>query len=126
AEGQVLDFNKVQDDIKSLNGEVDRRVTPTMRAGTTPGTVDVDLVVEDHLPLHGYVELNNRHSESTSTLRAIGSLSYDNVWQRGHSLSISYQTAPLQPSDAKVIFGSYLARFRDSPWGLLFNGLRSD
>lgn len=126
AEGKVPDFNQVQQDIVALNQQQDRQVTPSLKAGARPGTVDVDLTVEDELPLHGSFELNNRRSQDTSDLRASASLSYDNLWQRGHSLSLSFLTAPEHPDDAKVFFGAYLARFDTSPWSILFNALNSD
>lgn len=126
AEGSVPNFKDVQDDIVALNQQADRKVTPALKAGATPGTVDVDLVVTDQLPLHGSVELNNRRSQDTSELRASASLSYDNLWQLGHSLSLSYQTAPQNQSDARVFYASYLARFDTSPFSLLFNAIKSD
>jgi hemolysin activation/secretion protein len=125
AEGRVPDFDEVKNDIVRLNQQPDRRVTPALKAGTRPGTVDVDLAVTDDFPLHGSLELNNRRSQDTSALRSVASLSYDNLWQRGHSLSLSYQTAPKNTDDARVIFGSYLAPVDDG-FSLLFNALKSD
>ncbi len=49
-EGSVPNFTDVTKDIVSLNQWPDRRVTPALRAGVTPGTVDVDLNVEDKAP----------------------------------------------------------------------------
>lgn len=126
SEGTVPDFDSVKHDIVALNQQPDRRVTPALKAGSTPGTVDIDLAVSDDLPLHGSLELNNRRSQGTSALRSAASLSYDNLWQQGHSVSLSYQTAPQHTDDAKVMFGSYLARFHDSNFSLLFNALKSD
>jgi hemolysin activation/secretion protein len=127
AEGTVPNFNQVQQDIVSLNQQPDRKVTPTLRAGVTPGTVDVDLNVEDMLPLHGSLEINNRYSQNTTPLRLNATLSYDNLWQLGHSLSVSYQVAPENPSDAQVFSGSYLARFPGVSWlGVLLYGLDSN
>jgi len=126
AEGGVPNFNDVQRDLVALNQEADRRVTPTLKAGAAPGTVDMELVVDDHLPLHGLAEVNNRKSIGTSELRSTGTLSYDNLWQRGHSFSLTYQTAPERQSDARVLFGSYLAHFDGSPLSLLLNGLKTD
>lgn len=126
AEGRVPDFDDVQKNLVTLNQQADRRVTPALKAGVRPGTVDVDLVVEDSLPLHGWLELNNRYSQDTSELRSLASLSYDNLFQRGHSLSLSFQTAPQNPDDAKVMFGTYLAPLGDSKWSLLFNTLKTD
>ncbi|GGF47740.1 hypothetical protein GCM10011611_62670 [Aliidongia dinghuensis] len=127
AEGTVPNFNDVSKDIVALNQQPDRKVTPALRAGTTPGTVDVDLNVEDTFPLHGSVELNNRYSQGTSDLRLNASVHYDNLWQLGHSLSFSYQVAPENTKDAQVFSGSYLARLPEVPWlSFLLYGLHSD
>ena len=126
AEGSVPNFNEVPTDISALNQLSDRRVTPELKAGTKPGTVDVDLDVVDHFPLHGSLELNNRRSQDTTPLRTSASLSYDNLWQAGHSLSLSAQVDPQDTADAKVLYGSYLARFGASPWSVLINGVRSN
>lgn len=112
-EGTLPNFNTVTEDIIALNQWPDRRVTPALRAGATPGTIDVDLNVEDKLPLHASVELNNRQSPNTAPLRLNTNIKYDNLWQLGHSLSVSYQVAPERRDDAEVITGSYLARVTD-------------
>jgi hemolysin activation/secretion protein len=126
AEGSVPDFNQVPVDISALNQLSDRRVTPELKAGVKPGTVDVDLDVVDHLPLHGSLEINNRRSQDTTPLRTSASLSYDDLWQAGHSLSLSAQVDPQKTSDARVFYGAYLARFGASPWSLLVSGTRSN
>jgi hemolysin activation/secretion protein len=115
-EGTVPNFGDVTKDIVALNQWSDRRVTPALRAGVTPGTVDVDLNVEDKAPLHASAEINNRQSPNTTALRFNGTVHYDNLWQLGHSLSFSYQVAPQRPDDAQVFSGSYLARVPDVDW----------
>jgi hemolysin activation/secretion protein len=112
-EGELPNFNEVTKDLVALNQWPDRRVTPALKAGVTPGTVDVDLNVEDKLPLHGSIELNNRRSPNTTRTRLNATLKYDNLWQLGHSLSFSYQVAPERVDDARVLSGSYLARLTD-------------
>src|SRR5215813_7749587 len=116
AEGIVPNFEDIARDIVALNQIPDRRVTSALRAGPRPGTVDVDLVVEDTLPLHGSAELNNRHGRYTTPLRTAGSIRYDNLWQLGHSLGFSYQLAPRNPDDGRVFTASYLARFPHLSW----------
>jgi hemolysin activation/secretion protein len=115
-EGTVPNFTDVTKDIVALNQWPDRRVTPALRAGATPGTVDVDLNVEDKVPLHASVEFNNRQSPNTTAPRITSTVHYDNLWQRGDSFSFSYQVAPQRPSDAEVFSGSYLARVEDVDW----------
>jgi hemolysin activation/secretion protein len=88
--------------------------------------VDVDLVVQDKLPLHASLELNNQYNQKTTPLRFVGTMSYSNLWQLGHTISLTAQTAPLRTSDAKVISGSYMFRLPDTPFTMLFYGLKSD
>jgi hypothetical protein len=74
------------------------------------------LNVDDTLPLHGSVELNNRQSPNTTPLRLTASAQYNDLWQLGHSVSVSYQIAPMRPQDAEVFSGSYLARLPGVDW----------
>ncbi|MBS1213159.1 MAG: hypothetical protein H6R26_1776, partial [Proteobacteria bacterium] len=108
ARGEVLDMPKAQAQLAELSKESeDRQITPVMRAGRTPGTVEVDLGVEDRLPLHGSLELNGRNSANTSRTRLVGLVRYDNLWQRFHSASLQYQVAPENPNDLQVWAGTY-------------------
>jgi hemolysin activation/secretion protein len=123
AEGTVPNFNDVSPQIVALNQSADLRVTPTLRAGEIPGTVDVDLDVKDTPPLHGSVEVNNRYSADTDPLRVNGSVSYDNLWQLGHSIGFSFQVSPQDPSEVKVFSADYIMRFPQLSWlSLLFEG----
>ncbi len=126
AEGTVLNMPQVQNDIVALNQNPDLRVTPRLVAGRAPGTVDVELQVEDHLPLHASVELNNQYNQNTRPLRTVASVSYDNLWQLGHSINLSYQIAPQDPDNAKVLSGSYLFRLPESAVSFLLYGVHSD
>lgn len=126
AEGKVANTNQVQNDIVALNRQADLKVTPRLKPGAAPGTVDVDLEVEDTLPVHGTIEINNQYNQQTEPLRLVGSVSYDNLWQAGHSLSLSYQVAPQRASDAQVYSGTYLWPVARSPLSILAYGVKSD
>ncbi|WP_245329202.1 ShlB/FhaC/HecB family hemolysin secretion/activation protein [Bradyrhizobium centrolobii] len=125
-EGSLPNFQSVTKDIVALNRWPDRRITPALRAGVAPGTVDVDLNVEDTYPLHGSIELNNKQSPSTTPLRNIISMRYDDLWQLGHSMTWTYQFAPMNPKDAMVVSGSYLARTEIDWLSVMVYGLSSD
>lgn len=123
-EGAVPNFNDVTTDIVAINQWPDRRVTPALRAGVAPGTVDVDLNVEDRIPIHASVEYNNRQSPSTTQTLLNATVRYENLWQRGHSLTASYQVAPQRKEDAEAISANYLARVTD--WtSVLFYGVKT-
>lgn len=126
AEGSVPNLTAVQADIVGLNALPDRTVTPNLRAGRAPDTVDIDLKVEDKLPLHGNLEINNRQSQSSTPLRLSGSLTYDNLWQRGDSATIGFQVAPQNTADTTVATASYLFRIPDSKMSLLGSYIHSD
>ena len=125
AEGVVPDMNRVKRDILALNRLSDRRVTPVLRAGTEPGTVDIDLNVEDKNPLHGSLELNNRYTANTTKLRLNGAISYANLYQLGHTLGLNFQLAPQNTKDAKVFSGYYLARVSDGV-SLMLQGTKQE
>ena len=127
AEGGVPNFNAVTRDVVALNALPDRRITPSLKAGVIPGTVDVDLNVQDTFPLHGSVELNNRYSAGTTPLRLNVSASYNNLWQLGHSLGGSIQVAPENINDVKVFSGYYVMRFAEPSWlTLIAQGVKQE
>lgn len=126
AEGAVPNMPELEKNIVALNSQPDLKVTPRLQAGVAPGTVDVNLEVEDSLPLHGSVELNNQHNQATTPLRTSASITYSNLWQRGHSATVSYEIAPQNPSDSRVFSGSYLAPIPDTPVSLMVYGVKSD
>jgi hemolysin activation/secretion protein len=127
AEGTVPDFNQVSKEIVALNQLPDLKVTPTLRAGVVPDTVDVDLNVKDTLPLHGSLELNNRYSPDTTPLRINGVFSYNNLWQLGHSLGFSFQIDPQDSNDAEVFSAYYLLRIPQLNWlTFILQGTKQD
>lgn len=108
AEGSVPYFPDVQKQLAALATARDRKVTPVLRAGRTPGKVEVELKVEDKLPLHGSVEANNYYSANTEHARVNGMLRFDNLWQRGHSVSLQYQATPSDPNQSNAWSGTYV------------------
>ncbi len=126
AEGNVPNFNEVNKDLITLNKSPDRRVSPALSSGSAPDTIDVALAVDEDLPIHGSLELNNRQSVGTTELRTSANVSYNNLWQRGHTISLSYQIAPQNIDDSQVIYGSYLAPIEDTRYSVLFNAIHTD
>ncbi len=113
APGQVLYVPQVQREVNRLNRHPDIKVTPDVKPGKVAETVDVTLKVTDNSSWHGSVELNNRGSHDTTSLRLNTALRNDNLWQREHSLSLQYQLSPEKPSEVEIASGSYTM---PAPW----------
>ncbi len=107
-EGKVPHFPTAQAQLDSVNRTQNRQVSPILRPGKSPGKVEVDLQVQDKLPLHGSLELNDRYAPSTTRTRLNGSLRYENLWQKDHSIGISFQASPEDFNEVKVFSGTYV------------------
>jgi hemolysin activation/secretion protein len=118
AVGSVPNLPDLQHQLAAVNlASADRTVVPILKAGPFPGTVDLALKVDDHLPLHGSVEIDNQNTPDTKPLRATVSLSYNDLFERFDSLSAQFQSSPQEFSQIKVLAFNYA-------WGVLDNGLR--
>ncbi|MGH8789324.1 MAG: ShlB/FhaC/HecB family hemolysin secretion/activation protein [Cupriavidus necator] len=126
AEGVVPDFTQAQTELTALNRSAKRQVVPLVRQGAMPGTMDVDLKVDDSSPWRASVGLNNDYSADTKQLRAFASLGHDNLWQLGHSASVSFFGAPQDLNQTQVWSGSYVAPIRGSNWSVEASGYMSD
>jgi hemolysin activation/secretion protein len=116
--GTVPNIPVLQDQLSAVNiTTADRTVVPILKAGPVPGTVDLALRVDDHLPLHGSVEFDNQYTPYTKPLRATVSLSYANLFNEFDNVSVQYQLSPQNTNQVKVLAANYA-------WGALANGLR--
>ncbi len=123
--GITPNITAFQRDVIAMNQKASRRVTPELKAGVAPGTLDVVLKVEESSPWHASAELNNFSSAATSDLRASATLRYDDMWGRGDSLSLTAQTAPRRRDDGTVFSGNYLMRLGQGTQLMLY-GVHSD
>ena len=120
-QNSVPNLPELQREVAALNTQTrDRTVAPVLKAGPQPGSVDLTLRVEDHLPFHGSVELNNQYSVDTSHLRAAGQMSYDDMFDRLDSWSVQYQLSPESPGESHVFATNYTVRLGPAGSGLSF------
>ncbi len=103
----------------------DRKVTPVLKPGSEPGTVDVELKVSDHLPLHASIELDNDNTVDTTALRATGIVSYTNMFQRAETLSFQYETSPEAFHEVQLQALTYLGRTANPDLSWSVYGIRS-
>jgi hemolysin activation/secretion protein len=108
AEGNVPYFPEMQRQLDALNRSADLKATPVLKAGRTVGTVDIQMEVDDTLPLHGSIDFDNRQSANTTAQRLSGTLRYDNLWQRGHSASLTLQTSPEKTDEVRTAATTYV------------------
>jgi hemolysin activation/secretion protein len=92
------------------NVTADRSVVPILKAGPLPGTVDLEMKVQDRLPLHATVELNDDYTADTKPLRAILGLSYANVFAAMDQIAFQYQGSPQAFGQVKVFNAGYTSR----------------
>lgn len=107
-EGKVPHFPTAQAQLDSVNRNQNRQVSPILRPGKSPGKVEVDLQVQDKFPLHGSLELNDRYAPSTTRTRLNGSMRYENLWQKDHSIGLSFQATPEDLNEVNVFSGTYV------------------
>ncbi|MEX2481317.1 MAG: POTRA domain-containing protein, partial [Gammaproteobacteria bacterium] len=126
AEGSVPHLPAVQKELQRLNqASPDRTVTPVLRPGSTPGTLEVELKVDDELPLHAKVELNDRFTQNTERLRLNAEVRYGNLWQREHAISAAYQVAPENRDNVEVFSSTYSFRLPDSDKVVTLYGVKT-
>lgn len=105
--GKILYLPKVREELSALNRNPDLKVSPLLIPGRELGTINVELKAQDKLPFHGSLEVNNRSTHTTTDTRVNAMLRYDNLWQRGHSISAQFQTAPENTDEVMVYSCSY-------------------
>jgi hemolysin activation/secretion protein len=113
AEGSVPNFNDMQRELAAVSRAPGVRVTPTLEPGRRPGTTVLELKVSETPPVSAWLDYNNGHSANTTTTRLAGGVSYSNLFQRAHTLSLTYQTAPANPSEASAVSASYVMPLAD-------------
>lgn len=108
AEGTVPNFLVVQKQLADINRTDDRRVQPILRQGRELGGVEADLKVNDELPVHGSIDLNNNHGQYTKPWRVMTSLRYENAFQLDHTINFMAITAPQNPQTSKAFLLDYI------------------
>lgn len=125
-EGQPVNLAALQRDVEEANRFPDRTIDPVFRPGQVPGTLDVDLKVDDSRPFHVNIDLNNDNSPNTRELRLAGTARYTNLWERGHTISFTYSVAPQDRKQSEVYSASYNAPLIGTPWSFLVYGYNSN
>jgi len=107
AEGTVPQFADVERQLSALGATPGLTVTPALKPGRTPGTLDIDLNVEDRPPLAWTIDVNNQRAVNTTPWRLGLGLRHSNLWGRRHTLGLGVLFTPSDPSQVNVLTASY-------------------
>lgn len=125
-EGEVPYFPDLQRQLGALSATPDRQVAPLLRPGAVPGTVEVELAVDDKPALHGTLALNNKQSPQTERGRIEAIAHYDNLFQARHSFGLGYIANPRARDETEVLLANYAAPLGNDGRALALNYLRSN
>lgn len=117
APGNPLHLPSLQTQLAAANAVApDRGLNPVFRPGIEPGSMEVELKVDDQAPLHGSVGVNDRYTLGSSHLRLEAGLSYANLWQRQHNVSLNYQASPQNWEEVRVWLLNYAIPVEEARW----------
>ena len=107
--GAILRQDDLAADMERANRLPDARVRPQLEAGKEPGQVDVGVVVDDRIPLHGSLDFNNDYTPGSPNTRMNAALSYSDLWRLGHEVGLRYQFVPRtgEFQDVQIYAGTY-------------------
>jgi len=125
----IMNAEVLQAEVNRANANADRQISPELKPGLEAGTSALFLTVQDRLPLHGRLDLDNFSPPGTPELRVNGNISYANLWQMEHTLGLQYGFSPemmkpslgegthvsLNPIDAPTV--AYYSGFYRAPLG---------
>ncbi len=90
----LLNSHVFQAELDRANGSRDRQIFPQIEPGPETNTSAIVLEVKDRFPLHGRLDLNNIVTPGSPEFRLNVNASYDNLWQREHSIGLQYGFSP--------------------------------
>lgn len=102
SKGEILRYDKIVQGIQDMNEHPDRLVKSGLKAGLKPGTTDVILKVEEHLPVHAKYSFDNQgakltgHERTGFMLRHNNLLSVDDTFLIGTNFGETYGALFLQ------------------------------
>ena len=102
----LLNTRWLQPELDRANANSDRQIYPAVNPGLEPGSTELELRVEDRLPLHGHIEVNDKSTPQTPLLRLDTSLQYNNLWQYENQIGVDYNFSPQEMKPAGTPFSS--------------------
>ena len=95
-------------ELATLNGNPDLNVTPLLKPGSVPGTVDLELKVKDRLPVHGKLSADNRGAITTPRNRLVAEIQHTNVFGNDETLTFNTVQTPTDWGAIQNYGGSFV------------------
>jgi hemolysin activation/secretion protein len=87
-EGETPYFPDFQQQLTKVNARSQHlKVTPVLKPGKAPGSVEIELKVKDELPWVNQLTLSNYNSANTTRPRLEFNTAFNNLWQKDHGIS---------------------------------------
>jgi len=112
-------------ELNQANSNPDLEIAPVLALGQTPGTVDLELKINDRLPLHATLELNDRGAPQTPREQLNASIQYTNLFNRDQLLTFQTVQTPQDWGTVQVYGLSYVAPIKQSGRTFAFFGAYS-
>ncbi|MEW6248597.1 MAG: POTRA domain-containing protein [Nitrospirota bacterium] len=96
-------------ELDAVNVNPDRKITPVLKPGTETGTVDVELKVNERLPLHARMIGDNKGPFTTPANRLTAEVQYTNLWDEDHILTLQTTQTPEDWGAVQAYGFSYVA-----------------
>ncbi len=106
--GEPPNLNDISASLQVANANPAKKVSLTLRGGSTAAELNATLKVSDENPRQVSFSLDDTGTSNTGELRAGILFSHANLFNRDHLLTLQYKTSPTEP--AKV--GIYAAGYR--------------
>ena len=92
--GSVLYEPTLVKELSAVNANPDLKVAPVLKPGSEPGTVDLELKVNDRLPVHGKLEADNRGPITTPRNRLTAEIQHANLFGGDEILTVNTVQTP--------------------------------
>ena len=92
--GTVLYEPTLVKELSAINANPDLKVAPVLKPGSEPGTVDLELKVNDRLPVHGKLEADNRGPLTTPRNRLTAEVQHTNLFGGDEILTVNTVQTP--------------------------------
>jgi hemolysin activation/secretion protein len=111
--GAILHEPTLRKELSGVNAHPDRNVTPVLKPGEETGTVNLELKVDDRLPLHASVTGDNRGALNTPQNRIVAEVQYTNLWDLDHIVTFQTVQTPEELGEVQVYGMTYVAPLGD-------------